>query len=91
MKDMDNSGPVVLPGAVAVPKAIRKTASKKKKVSVGKRLIKAAKKARKKVVARGERLDLRLTKSEKAKVSAKAKATRRSVTSIISELIEKMK
>lgn len=43
------------------------------------------------VVTRPERLDLRLTKGEKAKLSAKAKATRRTITSVVQELIEKMK
>lgn len=43
------------------------------------------------VVTRPERLDLRLTKGEKAKLAAKAKATRRTITSVVQELIEKMK
>lgn len=41
--------------------------------------------------ARSHRLDLRLTKSEKAKLTAKAKAARRTITSIVIELIEKLK
>jgi hypothetical protein len=42
-------------------------------------------------VARPERLDMRLTKAEKAKVSAKAKKTRRTITSLIIEAIEKIR
>ena len=40
---------------------------------------------------RSQRLDMRLTKAEKAKLTAKAKATRRTVTSIVLEAIEKIK
>jgi hypothetical protein len=42
-------------------------------------------------VARSERLDMRLTKVEKAKIIAKAKKTRRTVTSLVIEAIEKIK
>lgn len=41
--------------------------------------------------ARSMRLDMRLTKAEKAKVIARAKKLRRTVTSIIIEAIEKIK
>ena len=41
-------------------------------------------------VARSERLDMRLTKAEKAKVVARAKKTRRTVTSLVIEAIEKI-
>ena len=41
--------------------------------------------------ARSERLDMRLTKAEKAKIIAKAKKTRRTVTSLVIEAIEKIK
>jgi uncharacterized protein (DUF1778 family) len=40
---------------------------------------------------RSERLDLRLTKTEKRKLLAKAKATGCTVTSIISEMIAQFK
>jgi hypothetical protein len=43
------------------------------------------------VVARPARLDLRLTKAEKAKLMAKAAKARRTVTSIVLEMIEKLK
>jgi len=43
------------------------------------------------VTLRPERLDLRLTKAEKSKLTKKAAATRRTITSIILELIEKMR
>lgn len=42
-------------------------------------------------IVRSERLDMRLTKAEKAKVMAKAKKTRRTVTSLIIEAIEKIR
>ena len=101
MEDMDNSGPVDLgnePPAVTKPKKPRKKAVKKKAKTkkVAKKIAKpkakkAAKKKKTKAQERPERLDLRLTKSEKIKLAAKAKATRRTVTSIVAELIEKMK
>lgn len=55
---------------------------------------KAAKSKKKKLngsIARPERLDMRLTKAEKAKIYAKAKKTRRSITSIVIEAIEKIR
>lgn len=42
-------------------------------------------------VVRSERLDMRLTKPEKAKIIAKAKKTRRTVTSLVIEAIEKIR
>jgi hypothetical protein len=42
-------------------------------------------------VVRSERLDMRLTKAEKAKIIAKAKKTRRTVTSLVIEAIEKIR
>jgi hypothetical protein len=52
---------------------------------------KPAKKASKPAGERTERLDLRLGRKDKAKLYAKAKAARRTVTSIVVELIERMK
>ena len=40
---------------------------------------------------RSERLDMRLTKAQKAKIDAKAKKTRRTVTSLVIEAIEKIR
>ncbi len=40
---------------------------------------------------RSERLDMRLTKSEKVKLLAKAKKLRRTITSIVIEAIEKLR
>lgn len=40
---------------------------------------------------RSERLDMRLTKAEKAKIIARAKKTRRTVTSLVIEAIEKIR
>ena len=73
----------------AEPKPAKKKASKPKAKSKPKPKPKTKKAAA--VVTRPERLDLRLTKGEKAKLSAKAKATRRTITSVVQELIEKMK
>ena len=47
--------------------------------------------AKAKTELRSERLDLRLTKSEKSKLTARAKSARRTITSIVLELIENMK
>jgi hypothetical protein len=63
--------------------AKRKPASKKKKTKATKRTTGG--------VSRPERLDMRLSKAEKAKILAKAKKLRRTVTSIVYEAIEKMK
>lgn len=52
---------------------------------------KEAKRKAKKKVARSERLDMRLTKVEKAKIYNKAKKTRRTVTSLVIEAIEKIR
>lgn len=41
--------------------------------------------------ARNERLDMRLTKAEKARVVAKAKKLRRTITSVVLEAVEKIK
>jgi len=82
------------------PKRVRKPAAKKKAVKKAakpkakpKAKKKAVKKAAKKTSAgtRSQRLDFRLTKAEKAKLTAKAKATRRTITSVVLELIEKMR
>ncbi len=51
----------------------------------------AKKKAKAGAVVRSERLDMRLSKAEKAKVVAKAKKTRRTVTSLVIEAIEKIR
>ena len=59
----------------------RKTAKAKKKT---------VRKSKAGAVVRSERLDMRLTKAEKAKIHNKAKKTRRTVTSLIIEAIEKI-
>jgi hypothetical protein len=84
--------PSELAAKAAKKKAGKKTAKPKAK-KVKARKPKTGKKKAKKVVAcvRSERLDLRLSKAEKAKVNAKAKKTRRTVTSIVIEAIEKIK
>ncbi len=46
---------------------------------------------RSKSVERSERLDMRLTRAEKAKIIAKAKKARRTVTSLVTEAIGKIK
>lgn len=88
----------------AKPKAKKVKATKKKppvkkpakpfKMSGAKKQHKAAvKKAKAKAatIARPERLDMRLSKAEKAKLLAKAKKLRRTVTSIMLEAIEKIR
>lgn len=72
-------------------KAKKKPAKKKTKPKVAKRKTKAKARKPAAVVARPARIDLRLTKTEKAKLTAKAKATRRTITSVVAELIEKMR
>ena len=53
----------------------------------------AARKAKqtKRPVLRACRMDIRLTRAEREKITRKATAMRRTVTSIVAELIEKMK
>lgn len=91
----------------AEPKAPAKKAPAKKAVKAkakkapGKKVAKTKAKPAKKpkaekaprvgVVARPERLDMRLTKAEKQKLLAKATKLRRTVTSIVIEAIEKLK
>lgn len=80
------------PSEIAAKKA-KKAAKKARKVTKTKAK-KAAKRPKVKTmaaVARSERLDMRLTKGEKAKVHAKAQKLRRTVTSIVIEAIEKIK
>jgi histone H1/5 len=86
----------------AKPKAkkAKKPAAKKKPVKKSKAkrpAKKAAKRAKSKKVkapagvVRFERIDMRLSKTEKARIVAKAKKLRRTVTSIVLEAIEKIK
>ena len=70
----------------AKPKAKKPTTKKK---AAPKSKPKAKKAAA--VVSRPARLDLRLTAAEKAKLVAKAAKLRRTVTSIVLEMIEKIK
>jgi hypothetical protein len=62
----------------------------KKKAAKSKTKKKRAK-AKAGAAVRGERLDMRLSKAEKSRVTAKAKKLRRTVTSLIIEAIEKIK
>lgn len=85
----------------AKPKAKKKTkrpTKSKAKKTVKRKAAKSKKKPAPKVktkaggsVVRSERLDMRLSKAEKAKINAKAKKTRRTVTSLIIEAIEKIR
>lgn len=45
---------------------------------------------RRPAIARPCRIDIRLTKAEKAKLQVWAKKTRRTITSVLSELIQKL-
>jgi len=75
-------------------KAKKKRPAKSKTKRPAPKAKKAAKrkpaKAKSVFIARPERLDMRLTKAEKAKINAKAKELRRTVTSIVLEAIEKI-
>lgn len=76
--------------------AAKKSKPKAKKAKPAKKAAKAAKKpkaAKKagKTIERTERLDMRLSKAENAKINAKAKKLRRTRTSIVLEAIEKIK
>lgn len=70
-------------------KKAKKPTKKRKTVKAKKKPARKAKKAG--AVVRSERLDMRLTKAEKVKITAKAKKTRRTVTSLIIEAIEKIR
>jgi hypothetical protein len=75
-----------------VPKSKKRAKPKPKKAKRPKPKKKTARKSKAKAaVVRSERLDMRLTKAEKAKIGAKAKKTRRTVTSLIIEAIEKIR
>ena len=80
----------LLPKAPAKPKKHAK--SKKNRLTKPKaKKRKTAKPEKKQAAVRSERLDMRLTRAEKAKIGAKAKKTRRTVTSLIIEAIEKIR
>lgn len=91
---MDAPENTTKPPVPAKPKSKKKPAKKRKAV---KAKAKPAKPAKKKTAAkhngdaRSERLDMRLTKAQKAKIGAKAKKTRRTVTSLVMEAIEKIR
>lgn len=79
---------------VRARRVAKKTAAKKPKVKAKTPAKKAAKPKTKrpaKVVVRSERMDLRLSKSEKAAIQAKAKKLRRTLTSLFVEFVEKLK
>ena len=77
--------------AKAKPKVVKpKKTTRKPKLKV-KPKSKANAKPKASAVVRSERLDMRLTKAEKAKILARAKKTRRTVTSLVIEAIEKIR
>lgn len=79
-------------GAFKAPAKKRTKPKKKTKLKVKKHKMTGPKTKRKVGISqRSERLDMRLTKAEKAKISARAYKTRRTVTSLIIEAIEKIK
>jgi hypothetical protein len=82
---MEATGPLKTPPTPSMtPDAIRSRARRKAAKA-------KVKKRKADTVARSERLDMRLTKAEKTKIIAKAKKTRRTVTSLVIEAIEKIK
>lgn len=68
------------------PKPKKRTKPKPKK-----KLVKKKAAAKHNGDARTERLDMRLTKAQKAKIDAKAKKTKRTVTSLVTEAIDKIR
>ena len=78
---------------------LKKPAAKKTKPKAKKKPVKKAKrskpKTKKKVhgpnVIRTERMDLRLTKQEKAKIMARSKKTKKTVTGVVMEAVHKAK
>jgi hypothetical protein len=76
----------------AKPKAKKKTKRPTKPKAKKRRAVKSkSKKAAANGDARTERLDMRLTKAQKAKIDAKAKKTKRTVTSLVTEAIDKIR
>jgi len=73
------------------PEAIRSRARRAAKQAPKPKVKKPKAKKPARTAARSERLDMRLTKAEKAKIIARAKKTRRTVTSLVIEAIEKIK
>jgi hypothetical protein len=86
------------PKKTAKPKKKAKSKAKAKRPAKAKPKKRKTAKPKKKAAARklngdvrSERLDMRLTKAQKAKIDAKAKKTRRTVTSLVIEAIEKIR
>lgn len=92
---MDPVEDTTKPPVPAKPKAKKRAkpkAKKKAKQPAKAKKRKVVKSKPKKVAGvRTERLDMRLTKAQKAKIDAKAKKTRRTVTSLVIEAIEKIR
>lgn len=93
-EDMSKAGAFAAGAAKSKTKKTtkRKTAKPKRtaKLKTAKRKPKTGTKSTASKV-RTERLDMRLTKAEKARIGAKAKKTRRTVTSLVIEAIEKIR
>jgi hypothetical protein len=99
---MDNSGPlagVIMPSpdSIVPAKPKRKPAKKKAPAKKPKTSTKTAamrravvKMATAKVPERSERMDLRLSKKEKARIKAKAAKLRRTLTSLFVEFVERL-
>lgn len=88
IRDCNRKGQYMVDAEIAAlsaepPKPKKKSKPKAKKPAVKKKAVNGT--------GRSERLDLRLTKAEKAKLAARAKKSRRTITSIMLELVEKMK
>lgn len=72
------------------PKSKKPTKKTAKRKPAPKKKAKAAKRTPG-VISRPERMDMRLTKAEKAKIVAVAKRTKRTITSVVYEAIAKIK
>lgn len=88
---MDAPENTTKPPVPAKPKSKKKPAKKRKAVKAKAKPAKKKTAAKHNGDARSERLDMRLTKAQKAKIGAKAKKTRRTVTSLVMEAIEKIR
>ncbi len=88
---MDVTELLKTPEAIVEPR--KKTPHKRRPKAKPKAKKKVARKHKAKTgtAERSGRLDMRLTKAEKARIIAKAKKARRTVTSLVIEAIEKIK
>lgn len=83
--------PEKMPKRPAKPEAKKKAKPAKRSKPKARKPARKVKSKAKSAVVRSHRLDLRLTAAEKAKLTVRAKKARRTITSLVTELIEKLK